>query len=133
MNVQFDQLLVNGKPFLPPDATIDFSYEDLDDEASGRDESGIMHRIVVRYKVMTGSFVFSNLTKEDYVYMEAIFPDPEEGDDENGEPEFEFTRPSRKNPDKLVTTTCYRSKYGISWVNARTGAYKNYKFNIIEC
>lgn len=122
--VTFDQLLVNGVPFIPPDADIEFSYEDIDDSDSGRDESGVMHRIVIRYKVMTGSFVFSRLTKEDYVYMESIFPDEED---------FEFTRPSRKNPDELETTTCYRSKYGIAWNNARTGEHRNYKFNIVEC
>lgn len=107
-----------------PDADIDFSYEDLDDADSGRDESGYMHRIVVRYKVMTGSFVFSFISEEDMKYMESLFPD---------EPDFDFTRPSRLDPDNPVTTRCYRSKYGISWHNARTGLWRNYKFNIIEC
>lgn len=122
--VKYDQLLINGEPMFAPDADIDFSYEDLDDSDSGRDESGYMHRIVVRYKVMSGSFVFSHISQEDYVYMESLFPDA---------PTFEFTRPSRKDPSVLVTTTCYRSKYGISWHNARTGQWRNYKFNIIEC
>lgn len=122
--VTFDQLLINGKPMFAPDADIDFSYEDLDDADSGRDESGYMHRIVVRYKVMSGSFVFSHLSQDDYIYMESLFPDAAN---------FEFTRPSRTNPNVLETSTCYRSKYGISWQNARTGQWRNYKFNIIEC
>lgn len=107
-----------------PDADIDFSFEDIDDSNSGRDESGVMHRIVIRYKVMTGSYVFSHISDEDYAYMEALFPDA---------PTFEFTHPSRKDFSKDETTTCYRSKYGISWHNARTGEMRNYKFNIIEC
>lgn len=122
--IQYDQLLINGKPMFAPDADIDFSYEDLDDSDSGRDESGYMHRIVVRYKVMSASFVFSHLSQDDYIYMESLFPDA---------PSFEFTRPSRKDPGVLETSTCYRSKYGISWRNARTGDWRNYKFNIIEC
>lgn len=122
--VKYDQLLINGKPMFAPDADVDFSYEDLDDSDSGRDESGYMHRIVVRHKVMSGSFIFSNISQEDYMYMESLFPDA---------PTFEFTRPSRKDPNVLVTSTCYRSKYGISWRNARTGQWRNYKFNIIEC
>ena len=122
--VKYDQLLINGKPMFTPDADIDFSYEDLDDSDSGRDESGYMHRIVVRFKVMSGSFVFSNISQEDYIYMESLFPD---------EATFEFTRPSGKDPSVLITTTCYRSKYGITWRNARTGRWRNYKFNIIEC
>lgn len=120
----FDQFLINGEPMFAPDADIEFSYEDLDDADSGRDESGVMHRIVVIYKVMTGSFVFSHLSMEDYIYMESIFPDAED---------FLFTHPSRKDPTELVTTRCYRSKYGISWRNAKTGEYRNYKFNIIAC
>ena len=122
--IKYDQLLINGKPMFAPDADIDFSYEDLDDSDSGRDESGYMHRIVLRYKVMSGSFVFSHISQDDYAYMESLFLD---------EPDFEFTRPSRTDPSILVTTTCYRSKYGISWHNARTGDWRNYKFNIIEC
>lgn len=122
--VKTDLFKINGVPMFAPDADIDFSYEDLDDADSGRDESGYMHRIVVRYKVMTGSFVFSFISEEDMKYMESLFPD---------EPDFEFTRPSRLDPDTPVTTRCYRSKYGISWHNARTGLWRNYKFNIIEC
>lgn len=122
--VKFDQLLINGVPMFAPDADIEFSYEDLDAADSGRDESGYMHRIVVRYKVMSSSFVFSHISEEDYIYMESLFPD---------EADFEFTRPSRKDPSILETSRCYRSKYGISWHNARTGQRRNYKFNIIEC
>ena len=122
--VKTDLFKINGKPMFAPDADIDFSYEDLDDADSGRDDSGYMHRIVVRYKVMTGSFVFSFISEEDMKYMESLFPD---------EPDFDFTRPSRLDPDNPVTTRCYRSKYGISWHNARTGLWRNYKFNIIEC
>ena len=122
--ITFDQLLINGKPMFAPDASIDFSYEDLDDDGSGRDESGAMHRIVVLYKVMSGSFEFSHLSLDDYIYMESLFPD---------EPDFLFTHPSRKDPRLLVTTRCYRSKYGISWYNARSGEYRNYKFNIMAC
>lgn len=119
-----DLFKINGKPMFAPDADIDFSYEDLDSEDTGRDESGYMHRIVVRYKVMSGAFEFSHISESDMRYMESLFPD---------EPDFEFTRPSRLNSDIPVTTRCYRSKYGISWRNAKTGQWRNYKFNIIEC
>lgn len=122
--ISFDRLKVNGKPMFAPDACIDFSYEDLDDPESGRDEGGTMHRIVVRYKAMSSSYVFSHLLEEDYEYMESIFPDA---------PDFEFTHPDRKDFSKDVATTCYRSKYGISWINPRTHEMRNYKFNIIEC
>lgn len=122
--VQTDLFKINGKPMFAPDVSVDFSYEDLDAADSGRDEGGFMHRIVVRYKVMTSSFEFSHISEADMRYMESLFPD---------EPDFEFTRPSRLDSSIPVTTRCYRSKYGISWKNARTGEWRNYKFNIIEC
>lgn len=122
--VKTELFKINGKPMFAPDADVDFSYEDLDDADSGRDESGYMHRIVVRYKVMSGSFVFSHISEADMQYMESLFP---------AAPDFDFTRPSRLDSGVPVTTRCYRSKYGISWHDARTGLWRNYKFNIIEC
>lgn len=118
-----DLFKINGKPMFAPDASVGFSYEDLDSSDSGRDELGIMHRIVVRYKVGTWSFSFSAITEEEKLYMESLFPDA---------PSFEFTHPDRVTGEP-VTTTCYRSKYSISWYNAREGLWKNYAFNIIEC
>ena len=48
-------------------------------------------------------------------------------------PDFDFTHPDRLNAEKQVTVKAYRSKYNTSWHNARTGQWRNYKFNIIEC
>ena len=124
VNTKTDLFLINGQPMFAPDADISFSFEDLDSSDSGRDESGVMHRIVVRYKVMSGSFEFSHITEEEMQYMESLFGDA---------PDFLFTHPSRTNSNELVTTRCYRSKYGITWHNARTGLWRNYKFSIIEC
>lgn len=108
---------------LAPDAGVGFSYEDLDAEDSGRDEAGFMHRDVARYKVGSWSFTYSHLTQGEKNYMEGLFPD---------EPVFEFTHPDRVTGEP-VTTTCYRSKFSISWWNSRLGVWKNYGFNIIEC
>lgn len=119
-----DLFKVNGNPMFAPDADMDFSFEDIDSADTGRDETGTMHRIVVKYKVGTWSFNYSGVTEEEYNYMESLFPD---------EGTFEFTHPSRHNSDELETTTCYRSKYSISWRHARKGQWRNYKFNIIEC
>lgn len=115
---------VNGKPFYAPDADVTMSYEDLDASDSGRDESGVMHRIVQRYKVGVWSFAFSAITEEEKQYMESLFPDA--GD-------FEFGHPDRQDAAKTVTCRAYRSKYAISWRNARTGQWRGYGFDIIEC
>lgn len=118
-----DKFKINGNSILAPDAGVGFSFEDLDAEDSGRDEAGYMHRDVARYKVGSWSLAYSTLTDREREYMETLFPD---------EPTFEFTHPDRVTGDP-VTTTCYRSKFSISWYNAKTGLWKNYGFNIVEC
>lgn len=124
MREKTSQFLINGKPVLVPDAGVGFSYEDLDDASTGRDEGGYMHRFVVRYKVGSWSFSYAFLTEEEKQYMESLFPDA---------PTFSFTHPSKDNSGVLVTDTCYRSKLSLSWYNTRTGLWKNYTFNIIQC
>lgn len=115
---------INGKPMLVPDEEVAVQYEDYDAEDSGRDETGVMHRIPVRYKVQSWSFAYSGLTEEEKRYTEELFPDA---------PDFTFRHPERKDATALTDSTAYRTKYSISWKNARTGLWKNYKFNIIEC
>ena len=56
---------INGKPILAPDAEVVVSYSDLDASDAGRDESGFMHRIVVRHKVGSWKFSYSHLTEEE--------------------------------------------------------------------
>lgn len=115
---------INDKPMLVPDEEVQHNYEDLDDSSSGRDESGIMHRVVVRYKVGSWAFSYSHLTEEEKQYMENLFPDA---------PTFTFKHPSRLDASVKEDTTCYRSKYSLSWKNARTGLWSGYGFSIIEC
>ncbi len=114
---------INGNPMPAPDE-VSVTYTDLDSQDSGRDESGYMHRIVLRHKVGTWAFTYSSLTEEEKRYMERLF---------SSSTTFTFTHPDRVQMDKAVETNAYRSSYGIAWKNARTGLWKNYKFNIIEC
>ena len=39
--------LIDGQPMLLPDRDVEVRYEDIDAAAAGRDESGVMHRILV--------------------------------------------------------------------------------------
>ena len=116
--------LINGKPMLVPDENVGINYEDLDSSDSGRDQSGVMHRVVIRYKVPSWSFSYSSLTEDELRYIEGLFPE---------EPTFVFTHPSRLDSSVMEETVCYRSKYGLSWKNAATGLWNGYSFNIISC
>ena len=115
---------INGKPMLAPDAEVVVSYSDLDASDAGRDESGFMHRIVVRHKVGSWKFSYSHLTEEEKRYVENLFSDAAT---------FQFRHPSRLDATVAEETLCYRSKYDISWKNARTGLWSGYGFSIIEC
>lgn len=115
---------VDGQPMLPPDADMELSFEDLDGASAGRDESGVMHRVILRHKVGSWSFCYSHLSREEYAYMEDLFA---------GKAHFQFTFPSLTRQGETTTVTAYRSRLGIGWHNASTGQFRNYKFTIIEC
>lgn len=115
---------INGQPMLIPDADVEMSFEDIDSADAGRDESGFMHRILVRSKVGSWNFCYSYLTRQEYSYLLSILP-------EGGT--FSFTHPDPGDDSRPRTVRAYLSRYGISWHNARTGQYRNLKFSIIEC
>lgn len=108
---------VNGRPLLDSGEEAERSYSDLDSADSGRDESGVMHRQVLREKVGTWSFCYPLLDAEDYAYLKSLF---------DGQATFIFGHPEG-------SCTAYMSKYSILVKSHRTGLYKNMKFNIIEC
>lgn len=116
--------LIDGVPMLAPDADMEVSYEDLDSSASGRDEAGVMHRLVLRHQVGKWSFIYDCLTRQEYAYMEGLFA---------GKSHFQFTFPSPTSPNQTQTVTAYRSQHGIGWRCVQTGQFRNYKFNIIAC
>ena len=124
MRAKSDLFTINGKPMLVPDEDVAVNYEDLDSSDSGRDESGVMHRVVVRYKVASWKFSYSHLTEEEKRYMESLFPEAAT---------FTFGHPSRTDAAVLEETQCYRSKYGISWKNAKRGLWSGYSFSVIQC
>lgn len=114
---------INGQPMLAPDEDVTMNFEDLDDADSGRDQNGIMHRILIREKVPSWGFSYSHLTEQERAYMERLFSGAT----------FVFTHPDPLDSSRLVETECYRSKYGISWRSAPGGLWSGYKFHIIAC
>lgn len=113
---------IDNTPILMPDEGVEISKSDLDSEDSGRDESGVMHRQVVREKVVTLNLVYAVLTREEYQYMESLF---------QGKPTFTVTYLDLNG--RVAEMTAYCSKLSISLHNARTGVYRNLKFSIVEC
>lgn len=117
-----EEYRIAGLPMLVPDQDVELQYSDLDASDAGRDESGWMHRIVVRRRVKAWAFTYSHLTAEEYAYMESLFQERDT---------FTFTFPTADGSVK--TCKAYCSGGSIALRNLRTGIYKNYKFSIIEC
>ena len=115
-------LLIDGQPVLAPDADVAISFEDLDSEESGRDESGFMHRVLLRSGVKKIPLSYAVLDMEEYRYMESLF---------QGKREFKVD--CRGCDGSPLSFVAYRSKHSISIHNIVTGVHKNYSFSIIEC
>ena len=122
MRQLYEDFLVDGQPILAPDEDMAVSYEDLDSEESGRDEGGFMHRIVLREGVKKFALSYASLSRDEYLYMESLF---------KGKATFSVMH--RDDNGAVHEFMAYRSKHSITVRNARTGQYKNYSFNIIEC
>lgn len=118
----YNDLLIDGKPILVPDEDVTIEYTDIDTDESGRDESYYMHRIVARRGVKKWPLPYAFLTRDEYLYMESLFTDKDE-----------FTVTYTDHDGSVKTCIAYRSNHSITVRNAKTGAYRNYKFNIIEC
>ena len=116
------EYLIDGDPLLAPDMNVNITENDLDSPASGRDEAGYMHRIIIRSGVKTWEFVYAVLDAEDYAYIQSLF---------KGKANFKFSY--RASDGSVETTTAYSSKRSITLRDYATGEYKNLKFNIIEC
>lgn len=116
------EYLVDGNPLLVPDMNVTITENDLDDETSGRDETGHMHRSIIRSGLKTWEFSYALLDAEDYSYIQSLF---------KGKATFVF---EYRNPDGSAGSThAYASKRSITLRDYATGEYKNLKFNIIEC
>lgn len=124
MRTKTSLFLIDGKPILAPDENVEISMEDIDASDSGRDESGVMHRFVVRQGVGKWTLSYANLTQQEYAYMENLFAD---------KATFAFTYPDCTNGGQPVTVTAYRSRHGIVWQSAATDLFGNYQFSIIGC
>lgn len=120
--IYFDEYKIDGNPILLPDGDIGLTYTDLDAADAGRDESGVMHRIVVRERVKSWAFTYHALTRAEYRYMRSLFA---------GKARFTFTYPNEKG--KAATCKAYCSTDSVTYFNAKLGLYKNFKFNVIQC
>ena len=113
----WDDCLIDGRPILAPDGNMELGRSDLDSDDSGRDESGVMHRIPVRFRVKTWSLSYATLTEEEYEYMISLM---------DGKPDFSFVYKGKEY-------RAYCANDSVTLENAVTGDYRDFKIKIIEC
>lgn len=124
MNTLTELYQIDGKAMLAPDENMELSFEDIDAADAGRDESGVMHRCMVRRKVGKWGFHYTHLSQEEYAYMLSILP--QEG-------EFTYTHPSLSDCTQTESCTAYLSGYSVLWRGVKSKTYRDLKFNIIAC
>lgn len=109
--------LIDSQPMLAPDENMQVSLADVEAADSLRDESGFLHRFMVRQGVGKWVFSYRTLTRQEYDYMESLFAD---------KATFVFTHPDGE-------TVAYRSNHSIVWHCATMGQYRDYQFSIVAC
>ena len=117
MSTRTELYQIDGQPMIAPDDRVEMSFSDLDSADSGRDESGVMHRFVVRRKVGSWNFRYSRLSAEDYRYMLGILPTAGC---------FFFAYPGG-------SCQAYLSNFSVTWEGLPTDGYRDLKFSIIQC
>ena len=124
MRSKVDFYQVDGVSMLVPDGEPGFSFADLDAADSGRDESGVMHRMLVREKEGSWDFTYDYLTDEELTYLRDLFA---------GKAQFSFTHPVLGSSGETESCTAYMSQCSAVWKNRRTGLWRNFTFTIIQC
>lgn len=124
MRVETNKFLIDGMNMLAPDGNLALCREDVVSADSGRDESGAMHRFVVRRNVGRWDFSYDVLSLPEYNYMEFLF---------DGKDTVQFSFPDVRDDSKTVTVTAYRAKHSVQWHNLPDRVFCNYRFSIVEC
>ena len=112
-----DHYRVGDKSLPVPDAGVEMTLTDIDASDAGRDESGYLHRQVVRRRVRSWTFSYGLLTEPELRYIESVFA---------GLDVFPFTFPGGS-----CSAYCSNHSYGVH--DLRRGIYRNCKFSVIEC
>ena len=118
----FEDYKIDGMPILAPDAEIAIEWNDLDAYDAGRDESGVMHRHVLRHRVPKWSFSYAVLTREELAYMRGLL---------KGKATFSFSYKDEEGNEK--TRKAYCSNDSVTWFDSVKGIYRNYQIHVIAC
>jgi hypothetical protein len=122
MRALYYDFQIDGRPVLVPDADLSVSAFDMAAEDSGRDESGVLHRFLLRQGVRSFVLRYDTLTQQEYRYLCSLI---------EGKDTIRVTY--RNADDQSAELIGYCAGYSLLVHNARQGIYKGMKLEIQEC
>ncbi len=111
--------LIDGHPILVPDEGVQITEKDI--VISGTDESGVVHREILRPNVLSVSLLYAYMTLEEYRYMRSLV---------SGKAHFPVSFLDIDGQNRTITAHC--DKIPISLYNKVVGLYKNFVMTITE-
>lgn len=111
---------IDDSRILSPDEVRVENY-DLEHEDSGNDGGGYYHPILQRTDMCKITLVYSELSAEEYVYMESLV---------KGKATVVFDWVDESNIPQSFKARCKRSP--VSWVNRASGIHKNYELTFTK-
>ncbi len=114
--------LIDDMRMLAPDSNMEIFTEDILAD-SGRDESGFLHRVVARQGVPKWTFVYGDISQEEYAQMENLFA---------GKDTFVFTYPAADGK-QLLQTQAYRVSHRVQLEDTAKGILHDYVVEIAAC
>ena len=121
MRQKIDFFAVEGKPLLLPDGPVEVRCADVLSPESGRDESGRMHRFVLRDKLRSWKFTYRDLTQEEKIYLENLFA---------GKGIFSFTHPADDREN--TKTDCSCEDFSLVWRSWQGGIWGDMTFRVTQ-
>lgn len=120
-------LQIDGKPLPEPTEPAEIGFADVESKDSGYDESGVYHRLVMRYGVLSCALTYGYLTNEECAYLLELLQNKDT---------FQFTCPissNSKEVTKTITRTCYCSNRSAALQRLKNGAWRDMTLKIQEC
>ena len=116
-----DLFQINGSPIPVPDSRVVLRFADLEAPDSGLDESGTLHRFLLRSRVPGWELRYTLLRDDEMAYLMQLLSQG---------PDFRFTHPSL---DGTVTTVCYCPELELGWEDAAAGLWRDTVLRVKAC
>ena len=120
-------LQIDGQNLPRPNEAPQYDFADSESSDSGADESGVYHREVLRYGVLSCTIKYDYLQNADCAYLLGLL---------EGRNTFQFTCPvpgSSAGVEKTITRTCYCENQGLAVMCLRQGIWQGIELKIKEC